>query len=104
MVTYTNDWLITSDIADEVAFRIDLPGPDRGRWVVSYMPLDRRYTREQAVASIALAEAILIAITGPHGTGGVDTERAGHHANTAQVSLEQAACLLALRGIDPLAA
>ncbi|MBF6172963.1 hypothetical protein [Nocardia blacklockiae] len=89
------DWLITSDVALEVAFRIDLPGPDRGRWVVSYLPADRRFTRDQALAGVVLAEMVMFEL--PDEGGDWDSDVASVFAAELGLSLTEALCLLALR-------
>ncbi|WP_024801902.1 hypothetical protein [Nocardia sp. BMG51109] len=89
------DWLITSDVALEVAFRIDLPGPDRGRWVLSYLPADHRITRSQALAGVLLAELMVLE---PLGTGDDwDVDMASAYAADLGLSLTEALTLLALR-------
>ncbi len=92
------DWLITSDVALEVAFRIDLPGPDRGRWVLSYLPIDRRFTRDQALAGVVLAEMVMFEFDGDEGEW--DGDLASIYAAEVGLSLNDALCLLALRALD----
>ncbi|MGV9410312.1 hypothetical protein ACWDOP_10390 [Nocardia sp. NPDC003693] len=95
MAIITTDWLITSDAAHEVAFRIDVPEPGRGRWVLSYLPSSFRVTREQALAGIVLAELILVGLLRPGGE--FETEMAALHAEVLGLSVTDAMCLLALR-------
>ncbi|MVU83550.1 hypothetical protein GPX89_40725 [Nocardia sp. ET3-3] len=87
--------MITSDVAHEVAFRIDVPEEHRGRWVLSYLPTYRRLTREQAMAGVVLAEMILIGLLRPRGE--FDEEVAALHAEMLGLSVTDAMCLLALR-------
>lgn len=95
MAITTNDWLITSDVAHEVAFRVDAPEPGHGRWVLSYLPTWFRLSREQAVAGVVLAEMILIGLLR---TGGeFDAEVAALHAGILGLTVTDAMCLLALR-------
>ncbi|MEU1428970.1 hypothetical protein ABZ412_18015 [Nocardia sp. NPDC005746] len=95
MAVWENEWLITSDVAHEVAFRVDVPERGRGRWVLSYLPTTRRLTRERALAGVRLAELILLGLPGP--TGEFDTEAATLHAALIGLGLTEAMCLLALR-------
>lgn len=89
------NWLIASDVAHEVAFRIDVPEPHRGRWVLSYLPTHYRLDRRQAVAGIALAEMIFVELLSPGGE--FDAEMAALNAAILGVSLMDVMCLLALR-------
>lgn len=95
MAIIASDWLITSDVAHEAAFRIDVPEPQRGRWVLSYLPTSLRLTREQAVAGVVLAEMILLGLLRPGGE--FDDEIASLHAGVLGISVTDAMCLLALR-------
>ncbi|MCU1646006.1 MAG: hypothetical protein JWN03_6281 [Nocardia sp.] len=88
-------WLITSDVAREVAFRIDVPESYKGRWVLSYLPTHYRLDREQAVAGIALAEMIFVELLSPGGE--FDAEMAALNAAILGVPLIDVMCLLALR-------
>lgn len=90
------DWLITSDVALEVAFRIDLPGPDRGWWVLSYLPADLRFTRDQALAGVVLAEMVMFEFD----DGEWDDDLASIYAAELGLSLNDALCLLAVRAFD----
>ncbi|MFI6867948.1 hypothetical protein [Nocardia sp. NPDC050406] len=96
MAITASDWLITSDVAQEAAFRIDVPESHRGRWVLSYLPTYRRLTREQAVAGVVLAEMIMHELIG--GNGEFDGETAALYAETLELTLTDVMCLLALRG------
>ncbi|MGW4352114.1 hypothetical protein ACWELJ_08470 [Nocardia sp. NPDC004582] len=89
------EWLITSDVAHEVAFRVDVPERGRGRWVLSYLPTTRRLTREEALAGVRLAESILLGFPGP--AAEFDTESATLYAALIGLTLTDAMCLLALR-------
>ncbi|MEU6585141.1 hypothetical protein [Nocardia sp. NPDC046763] len=89
------EWLITSDVAHEVAFRVDAPEEHRGRWVLSYLPTCRRLTRDQALAGLVLAEMILIGLQRPGGE--FDGEVAALHAGVIGLTVTDAMCLLALR-------
>ncbi|MFE5283387.1 hypothetical protein ACFRAQ_00260 [Nocardia sp. NPDC056611] len=95
MAVVEYEWLITSDVAHEVAFRVDVPERGRGRWVLSYLPTTRRLTREQALAGVRLAELILLGFPGP--TAEFDAEAATLHAALIGLGLTEAMCLLALR-------
>lgn len=97
MAITASDWLIISDVAHEAAFRIDVPEPHRGRWMLSYLPTDRRLTRDEAVIGVELAEMILIGLFGPDGE--FDDEIAALYARTLGLTLTDAMCLLALRGV-----
>ncbi|MFJ4653079.1 hypothetical protein ACIP5Y_17590 [Nocardia sp. NPDC088792] len=90
-------WMISSDVAHEVAFRIDVPEPERGRWVLSYLPTARRITREQALAGIALAEMIVLEFE--RLGAGFDDEVAALHAELLGLTLTEVVCLLVLRGL-----
>lgn len=94
MVTDSN-WMITSDVAHEVAFRIDVPEEHRGRWVLSYLPTYRRLSRDQAMAGVVLAEMILLGLLRP--SGDFDEEVAALHAEMIGLTITDAMCLLALR-------
>ncbi|MEC3951452.1 hypothetical protein VMT65_00255 [Nocardia sp. CDC153] len=89
------DWLISSDKADEVAFRVDVPGEDRGRWVLSYLPTYRRLSRDEAIVGLRLAEMILIGLSSP--AGEFDAEVATLHAEMIGVTVTDVMCWLALR-------
>ncbi|MBF6182920.1 hypothetical protein [Nocardia otitidiscaviarum] len=95
MAITASDWLITSDVAHEVAFRVDVPEPQRGRWVLSYLPTSRRLTREQAIAGVVLAEMILMGLLRPGGE--FDGEIAALHAGMLGLTVTDVMCLLALR-------
>ncbi|NNH74810.1 hypothetical protein HLB23_34015 [Nocardia uniformis] len=95
MAIIASDWLITSDVAHEAAFRIDVPEPHRGKWVLSYLPTALRLTREQAIAGVVLAEMILIGLLRPDGE--FDNEIASLHAGVLGLTITDAMCLLALR-------
>ncbi|MCP2320874.1 hypothetical protein APR12_006264 [Nocardia amikacinitolerans] len=103
MAITATEWLITSDVALEAAFRVDLPEPSRGSWVLSYLPTDRRLTREQALLGVALAEMILL--DQPHSAAPFDLEVGRLHAAQLGLTLHDVMCLLALRAdgnADPL--
>ncbi|MBL1075791.1 hypothetical protein JK358_15450 [Nocardia sp. 2] len=89
------EWIITSDVAQEVAFRIDLPESARGRWVLSYLPTAMRLNKEQALAGLVLAEMILLGLL--RAGGEFDSEMAALHADVLGVSVTDVMCLLALR-------
>lgn len=91
----TTEWLITSDVAHEAAFRIDLPEAGRGKWLLSYLPTDRRLTRAQALAGMVVAEMILMDQLDP--SGRFDHEIAELHAAELGLTLHEIMCLLALR-------
>ncbi|WP_280384500.1 hypothetical protein [Nocardia wallacei] len=91
------DWLITSDVALEAAFRIDLPGPDRGQWVLSYLPAEYRFTRPQALAGMMLAEMIVLDPLAAEDDW--DADVASMCAAELGLTLTQAQCLLALRAL-----
>ncbi|MEV0250060.1 hypothetical protein AB0H76_25920 [Nocardia sp. NPDC050712] len=95
MAITATDWLITSDIALEAAFRIDLPEPDRGRWVLSYLPTSIRLNRDQALSGIVLAEMILLEQLYP--AQPLDREVAHLRAAEVGITLLDAMALLALR-------
>lgn len=95
MAVVEYEWLITSDVAHEVAFRVDVPEPGRGRWVLSYLPTTRWLTREQALAGVRLAELILLGF--PGAAGEFDAESATLYAASIGIGLTEAMCLLALR-------
>lgn len=95
MTITTTEWLISSDVAHEAAFRIDLPEVGRGKWVLSYLPTDRRVTRAQALAGMVVAEMILMDQLDP--TGRFDREIAELHAAELGLTLCEVMCLLALR-------
>ncbi|WP_067815658.1 hypothetical protein [Nocardia inohanensis] len=95
MAITISEWLITSDIACEAAYRVDVPEPERGRWVLSYLPTGIRLSREQALAGVVLAELIMLELLGPE--GGFDSEMAVLHAGVLGMSLTDVMCLLALR-------
>ncbi|WP_306363166.1 hypothetical protein [Nocardia sp. CC227C] len=98
MAITASDWLITSDVAHEVAFRVDVPEPQCGRWVLSYLPTSLRLTREQAIAGVVLAEMILMGLLRPGGE--FDDEMAALHAGILGLTVTDAMCLLALRAGD----
>ncbi|MEV6774270.1 hypothetical protein AB0N05_37105 [Nocardia sp. NPDC051030] len=98
MAITASDWLITSDVAHEVAFRVDVPEPQRGRWILSYLPTSLRLNREQAIAGVVLAEMILIGLLRPGGQ--FDGEIAALHAEVLGLTVTDAMCLLALRVPD----
>jgi hypothetical protein len=92
---FANNWLITSDFADEVAFRVDIPGRDKGWWILSYLPLEHRLTRVQAMAGVAAAEIVLSAVTDPVEQADIDLVH--RHAATLGLSVKHIARLLAMR-------
>ncbi|MFD6162648.1 hypothetical protein ACFWF7_17955 [Nocardia sp. NPDC060256] len=94
MAIRATDWLITSDVAHEAAFRVDLPEADRGKWVLSYLPTNRRLTRNQALTGMVLAEMILLDRLHP---AGFDQEIAHVHAMELGFTLHDIMILLALR-------
>ncbi|MEV0028529.1 hypothetical protein [Nocardia sp. NPDC050793] len=93
MAITASEWLITSDVAQEVAFRVDLPETGRGRWVLSYLPTHRRLTRAQALTGLVLAEQVLL----EQDSGPFDAEIAALHAAELGLTLHDVMCLLALR-------
>ncbi|WP_435591477.1 hypothetical protein [Nocardia sp. bgisy118] len=95
MAITASEWLMTSDVAQEVAFRVDLPETGRGRWVLSYLPTHRRLTRAQALTGLALAEQVLL--DQDSDTPPFDTEIATLHAAELGLTLYEVMCLLALR-------
>ncbi|RDI52095.1 hypothetical protein [Nocardia mexicana] len=95
MAILATDWLITSDVALEVAYRIDLPGPERGCWVLSYLPTGYRLTRSQAMAGVVLAEMIVLDPQGAEGDW--DGDMASVCVAELGLNLIQVQCLLALR-------
>ncbi|WP_330250718.1 hypothetical protein OG874_31555 [Nocardia sp. NBC_00565] len=95
MTITTTQWLITSDVAHEAAFRIDVPESGRGTWMLSYLPTDRRLTRAQALTGMVVAEMILMDQLDP--TGRFDLEIAELHAAELGLTLHEVMCLLALR-------
>ncbi|MFC9998379.1 hypothetical protein [Nocardia sp. NPDC127526] len=99
MAITASNWLISSDVAQEVAFRVDVPEPRRGRWVLSYLPTSMRLTREQAMAGVVLAEMVIAGLLNPGGE--FDGEMATLNAGILGVTLTDVMCLLALRGNDP---
>ncbi|RDI52093.1 hypothetical protein [Nocardia mexicana] len=100
MAILASDWLIRSDVAHEVAFRIDLPESHQGRWVLSYLPTHRRLTRAQALAGVVLAEMVLLDLLEPAGQW--DGEIARIYAGELGLSVPDVLCLLAFRayGVD----
>ncbi|WP_067840957.1 hypothetical protein [Nocardia lijiangensis] len=95
MAVTASEWLITSDVAQEVAFRVDLPEAGHGRWVLSYLPTHRRLTRAQAFTGLVLAEYLLLEWDSD--TPPFDTEIAALHAAELGLTLHDVMCLLALR-------
>ncbi|MGV9820164.1 hypothetical protein [Nocardia xishanensis] len=95
MAITSSEWLMTSDVAQEVAFRVDLPETGRGRWVLSYLPTHRRLTRAQALTGLVLAEQVLLEQDSD--TPPFDTEVAELHAAELGLTLHDVMCLLALR-------
>ncbi|APA94306.1 hypothetical protein [Nocardia seriolae] len=95
MAVTDSQWLFTSDVVREVAFRIDVPEQHRGRWVLSYLPTYRRLSKEEAFAGLVLAEMIFIGLLRPGGE--FDTEVAALHAGMIGLTVTDAMCLLALR-------
>ncbi|GAB2651783.1 hypothetical protein [Nocardia goodfellowii] len=95
MAITATDWLITSDIALEAAFRVDLPEPGRGKWILSYLPTNLRLTRAQALSGIVLAEMILLEQRYP--AHPLDREVAQLRAADIGITLLDAMVLLALR-------
>lgn len=89
------EWLISSEIVDEMAFRIDVPGGDRGRWIVSFLPPGFRLTETQALTCMELAEMILLALESSVGT--LELELARIRANELELNLEDLMWLLAAR-------
>ncbi|WP_433659953.1 hypothetical protein ACQPW1_45705 [Nocardia sp. CA-128927] len=94
MAIKATDWLITSDVAHEAAFRVDLPEEDRGKWVLSYLPTNRRLTKNQALTGMVLAEMILLDHLHP---AGLNQEIAQLHAIELGLTLHDIMSLLALR-------
>ncbi|MFF3222019.1 hypothetical protein ACFYV7_04410 [Nocardia suismassiliense] len=94
MAITATGWLITSDVVHEAAFRIDLPEQDRGKWVLSYLPTNRRLSRNQAMAGMVLAEMIVLGQPHP---AGLDHEVAQLHATELDCTLHDVMSLLALR-------
>ncbi|MFE9578961.1 hypothetical protein ACFYO1_21440 [Nocardia sp. NPDC006044] len=94
MAISATDWLITSDVAHEAAFRVDLPEQDRGKWILSYLPTHRRLTRNQAMAGMVLAEMIVLGGLYP---AGLNHEVAQLHAAELGSTLPDIMSLLALR-------
>ncbi|WP_405160353.1 hypothetical protein OG203_28515 [Nocardia sp. NBC_01499] len=94
MAITATDWLITSDVAHEAAFRVDLPENDRGKWVLSYLPTNRRLTRDQAMTGMVLAEMIVLDYLHPVG---LDQEVAHLHATELGLTLHDVMSLLAMR-------
>ncbi|TLF74338.1 hypothetical protein [Nocardia cyriacigeorgica] len=95
MAITATEWLIISDVALEAAFRVDVPEPHRGRWVLSYLPTHRRLTRDQALAGIVLAEMILM---GQHNPCHLDPDIARMYAAELDLTLVEVMTLLAVRG------
>ncbi|QLY32208.1 hypothetical protein [Nocardia huaxiensis] len=95
MAIKETDWLLTSDVADEAAFRVDVPEPEWGRWVLSYLPTSMRVSKEQAIAGLVLAEMILIGLL--RAGGEFDGEMAALHADALGLTVTDVMCLLALR-------
>lgn len=89
------DWLISSDIVDEVAFRVDIPGDDQGKWIVSFLPTEFRLTEKQALTCMELAEMVLLALESP--VDSLDLEFARIRATELGLSLEDLMWLLAAR-------
>ncbi|MFC9435973.1 hypothetical protein [Nocardia sp. NPDC057030] len=94
MAIRATDWLITSDVAHEAAFRVDLPERDRGTWILSYLPTNRRLSRNQAMAGMVLAEMIVLGGLYP---AGLNHEVAQLHAAELGSTLHEIMSLLALR-------
>ncbi|GAB2543236.1 hypothetical protein [Nocardia heshunensis] len=97
-IQVVSEWLITSDLVSEVAFRIDVPEPDRGRWMLSYLPTKRRLTREQALVGVRLAELLLCESVCENSESDLLVARL--HAEELDMDLSDAMCLLALRAIE----
>lgn len=95
MAITISEWLITSDVACEAGFRVDVPEPGRGRWVLSYAPTGMRFSQEQALAGVVLAELIMLELFGAGGE--FDSEMAVLHAGVLGIPLTDVMCLLALR-------
>ncbi|WP_153411424.1 hypothetical protein [Nocardia macrotermitis] len=95
MPVHTAEWLISSDIVEEVAFRIDIPGGDQGRWIVSFLPPEFRLTEAQALTCLELAEMVLLALESPVGT--LELELARIRATELELSLDDLMWLLATR-------
>jgi len=99
MTIYDTEWLITSDQVLEAAFRIDLPEPHQGMWMLSYLPTHLRLTRDQAMIGMTLAETVL--------AGQLDDcdylarEVAQLRANELGFTFYEVACLLAARSPSP---
>ncbi|MEV6215748.1 hypothetical protein [Nocardia sp. NPDC051833] len=102
-IIQTAEWLVTSSVAQEAAFRIDLPGPDRGRWTLSYLP-GVALTEAQAISGLVLAEMILLDTD--FRTTGLDREIAELRAAEFGLTLTTVMALLAARatGGNPTAA
>lgn len=94
MAIRATDWLITSDVAHEAAFRVDLPEQDRGSWILSYLPTNRRLSKNQAMAGMVLAEMIVLGGLYP---AGLNHEVAQLHAAELGSTLHDIMSLLALR-------
>ncbi|MVU83552.1 hypothetical protein GPX89_40735 [Nocardia sp. ET3-3] len=96
MAIQVSEWLVTSDLVDEAAFRIDVPGPDRGTWILSYLPTHRRLSRDQALVGVRLAELILSEFVSLNSESDLLVARL--YAEELELELTDAMCLLALRG------
>ncbi|MGW4244592.1 hypothetical protein [Nocardia sp. NPDC004722] len=99
MAVTDSQWLFTSDVVAEAAFRVDVPEDGRGRWVLSYLPTSRRLSREEAFAGLVLAELIFLGLL--RAGGEFDMEDAALHAGMIGLSVTDAMCLLALRWAGP---
>ncbi|WP_067665353.1 hypothetical protein [Nocardia miyunensis] len=95
MPVHTAEWLISSDIVDEVAFRVDVPGRAQGRWIVSFLPPEFRLTEAQALTCLELAEMVLLALDSP--VDSLELEFARIRATEVELSLEDLMWLLAVR-------
>ncbi|GGK60809.1 hypothetical protein [Nocardia camponoti] len=90
-------WYFASDVVHEAAFRIDLPGPDRGYWLLSYLP-GFTFTAHQARIGLALAEMILLDTE--FSTAGFDRDLAELQAEELGLTYTGVMLALAARVID----
>ncbi|MFC6010165.1 hypothetical protein [Nocardia lasii] len=97
-IVYKAPWQVTSDVAHEAAFRIDLPGPSRGSWTLSYLPSYWLLTEEQAVSGLVLAE--MIVLDTDFRTAGLDLELAEIRAGELGLTVSTVMMLLAARASE----